>query len=381
MWRHVWFIAAKDTRFLFREKSTIVWVFLMPLLFFYFIGTLTSGFTGGAPTGQQRLQYSHGAERGVLAEQLEQRLTENDFAVERTGEPESASADDIARLTLTDDFDRKLRGGERVVLKYAAAGEGMARDLELLRVQRAAYTVLADMLAAKQQSGEADRESLQAIKKMTPSLTLNVQAAGRRQTVPDGFEHAIPGELVMFTMLVMVISGSMLVLTERKQGLLRRLAATPLTRGQIVLGKWLGKMILGIAQIGVGMVIATALFGMNWGPQYVGVLAVLVTWAAFCASLGLLLGTLAQTEAQVMGLGILVSMVLAALGGCWWPIEITPQWAQDLQKTLPSGWTMDAMHRLISFRHSTVTVVPHMLALAIGSGLVGWIVKIRFRYE
>ncbi|MCS7466173.1 ABC transporter permease [Stieleria sp. ICT_E10.1] len=381
MWRHVWFIAAKDTRFLFREKSTIVWVFLMPLLFFYFIGTLTSGFIGGAPTGQQTLHYQHGAESGFLAEHLEQRLAENDFAVVRTGDAKSDSANDIARLTLTDDFDAKLRGGERVVLKYDAAGEGMARDLELLRVQRAAYTVLADMLAAKQQSGEANRESVQAIKTMTPSLTLNVEAAGQRQTVPGGFEHAIPGELVMFTMLVMVISGSTLVLTERKQGLLRRLAATPITRGQIVLGKWLGKMILGMVQIGVGMVIATVLFGMNWGPQFVGVLLVLATWAAFCASLGLLLGTLAQTDAQVMGLGILVSMVLAALGGCWWPIEITPEWAQDLQKALPSGWTMDAMHRLISFRHSTVTVVPHILALAIGAGLVGWIVKLRFRYE
>ena len=41
MWRHIWFVAAKDTRFMFREKSTLIWVFLMPLLFFYFIGTLT----------------------------------------------------------------------------------------------------------------------------------------------------------------------------------------------------------------------------------------------------------------------------------------------------------------------------------------------------
>ncbi len=381
MWRHIWFIAAKDTRFLFREKSTIAWVFVMPLLFFYFIGTLTSGFTGGVPLRQQTLHLQHASDPGFLTEHLEQRLKENAFNVERVPERDSESADDQAWLSIPDDFDEKLREGEKVVLQYDAAGDGMAGDLERLRVQSAAYTVLADILAAKQQSGEATRESLQAIATMTPSLTLNVESAGERQTIPDGFEHAIPGELVMFTMLVMVISGSMLVLSERKQGLLRRLAATPFTRGQIVMGKWLGKVILGLVQLGVGMVIATLLFGMDWGPHLVGVVLVLVTWAAFCASLGLLLGTLAQTEAQVMGLGILVSMVLAALGGCWWPIEITPEWTQTLQKALPTGWAMDAMHRLISFRDSTIKVVPHMLALVIGTALVGWIIKVRFRYE
>ena len=381
MWRHIWFVAAKDTRFMFREKSTLIWVFLMPILFFYFIGTLTSGFTGSLPSGKQTLHCRHERETGFLAEHLERRLAENHFAVARAGGGQSEAADDAARLTIPDGFDAKLRRGEKVVLQFAAAGEGMARDLELLRVRRAAYTVLADVIAAKRLSGEVNRESVQAIAKISPSLTLNVEAAGQRQTVPSGFEHAIPGELVMFTMLVMVTSGSMLVLAERKQGLLRRLAATPITRGQIVLGKWLGKMILGLVQIGVGMVIATVLFRMNWGPQFVGVLFVLVAWAAFCASLGLLLGNLAQSEAQVIGLGILVSLVLAALGGCWWPIEIAPAWVQDLQKALPSGWTMDAMHRLISFRHGTVTVLPHILALAIGAGVVGWIVKCRFRYE
>ena len=270
MWRHVWFVAKEDTRLMFRERSTLIWVFLMPVLFFYFIGTLTSGILGSLPSGKQTLHCRHGQETGFLAEHLDRRLAENHFAVARADGGQSDAADGAARLTIPDGFDAKLRRGEKVVLQFAAAGEGTARDLELLRVQRAAYTVLADVIAAKRLSGEVNRKSVQAISETSPSLTLRVEAAGRRQTVPSGFEHAIPGELVMFTMLVTVTSGSMLVLAERKQGLLRRLAATPISRGQIVLGKWLGKMILGLVQIGVGIVIATVLFQMNWGPAVSG---------------------------------------------------------------------------------------------------------------
>ena len=58
----------------------------------------------------------------------------------------------------------------------------MVRDLELLRVRRAAYTVLADVIAAKRLSGDVNRESVQAITRMSPSLTLNVESAGQRQT-------------------------------------------------------------------------------------------------------------------------------------------------------------------------------------------------------
>ena len=85
MWRHVWFVAAKDTRFMFREKSTLIWVFLMPLLFFYFIGTLTSGFSDSLPSGKQTLHCRNEQDTGFLAEHLERRLAENHFEVARAG--------------------------------------------------------------------------------------------------------------------------------------------------------------------------------------------------------------------------------------------------------------------------------------------------------
>ncbi len=55
---------------------------------------------------------------------------------------------------------------------------------------------------------------------------------------------------------------------------------------------------------------------------------VLASYAAMVAVFGMLLGNFARMEGQVIGFGVIVSNVLAALGGCWWPIEITPPWAQ-----------------------------------------------------
>ena len=85
---------------------------------------------------------------------------------------------------------------------------------------------------------------------------------------------------------------------------------------------------------------------MDWGPNLAMVIVVLASWAMFCASAGLLLGSIAKTEGQASGLGVLLSNLLAALGGCWWPIEITPDWMQFLQKLLPTGWTRSEERRV-----------------------------------
>lgn len=111
------------------------------------------------------------------------------------------------------------------------------------------------------------------------------------------------------------------------------------------------------------------------------VLAVLLGWGAFNASLAMVLGNLARTEAQASGIGVLATLVLSALGGAWWPIEIAPEWMQQLALVLPTGRAMDAMHKLVNFAYPANVVIPHLAGL-LGSALaLGWLGTKTFRYE
>jgi hypothetical protein len=86
------------------------------------------------------------------------------------------------------------------------------------------------------------------------------------------------------------------------------------------------------------------------------------------AALEMLLGNFARTEAQVIGLGVIVSNVFAGLGGCWWPIEITPLWTKTLALTFPARWTMDAFHKLMTFGASPASVLPNLCVTAVALG-------------
>jgi ABC-type multidrug transport system permease subunit len=188
--------------------------------------------------------------------------------------------------------------------------------------------------------------------------------------------------MVMFTLLVMLSSGAILLVLERNEGLLRRLASSPLTRTSIILGKWGGRVMIGLIQIGWAMVVGTLPpFRMDWGPHLPMLLLVLLVYAGVVALLGMILGSLARTPAQSIGLGILSANVLAALGGCWWPIEITPEWMQRLALALPTGWAMDALHKLVSFGAGPASVLPHLLVFLV-AGVVAARVSARvFRFQ
>ena len=66
-------------------------------------------------------------------------------------------------------------------------------------------------------------------------------------------------------------------------------------------------------------------------------------------SVGVLIGSLCASEDRVVGLCVLVSLLMGALGGCWWPLEMAPPALQTVALCLPTGWALQALHQLISF--------------------------------
>ena len=306
------FIARTDISFMLRQRETILWVFVMPLLFFYFIGTVTGGFGGNTPDRPDPIALQTPSS-GVALDAIVKRLETGNFRVERPATGEALEP-----------FTRRL---------------------------------------------------------VLPAFTDESLSAGRRQDPPAGFSQAVPGTMVMFTMLILLTSGAITLVVEREYGLLRRLASTPITAGSIVAGKWTSRMALGLVQIAFAMLVGRLLFKVDWGPSVAMVALVLAAWASFNASFALLLGNIARTQPQMAGAGVLITMVLAALGGCWWPIEITPEWMQSLALALPTGWTMDAMHKLVNFGYGPGAAVPHVAVLAGASVLCGWGGAKIFRYQ
>ena len=387
--RQIWFIARSEIAYQLRARETVVWLFVMPIIFFYFIGTVTGGMSdGGRPARPEPLTLVAPANAGFLVDELQRRLETQHFAVTRLQPQDPLPAEAPARRLIVPvpgdgrSFTDAVLAGDTQALRVETSTEGNAASLEQIRIQRAMYGLLADLaVAGIDTAATPTQASIAAVVAAPRLVTLEVTTAGRRRTIPSGFEQTIPGTMVMFTMLILLTGGAIQLVLERERGLLRRLASAPISRANLVAGKWVGKMLLGLVQLAFALAAGTLLFRMSWGGALPMVIVLLIAWAAFNASLALLLGNIARSSAQMAGMGVLTTMALAALGGCWWPIEVTPTWAQSFALALPTGWTMDAMHRLISFGDPASATFPHAAALFAGATVLG-VAGIRtFRYQ
>lgn len=386
--RQAWFILRTDLAYQLRQRETVVWVFVMPLLFFWFIGTMTGGMNPGGEDPPTRIGALVPDSAGFLANRVVERLEGEGMAV--TLETDSAG---LARHDLRlrfprpdgSTFTRSALGREQQVLDLSLPAGSPSAQFARVRVTRAVYGALAELAVARAEADSAGAPvtvgSLAAVDARPRPLEVRVVSAGRRRRPPSGFQQSVPGNMVMFTTLVLLTGGSVMLFVERRDGLLRRLASTPISRAAVVTGKWGSRMALAGIQVGFAVVAGEWLFGVDWGSAPLALTGVLATWAAFNASLSVVLANVADTEPQVTVFGLVAALGLAALGGAWWPIEVAPGWMQSVAGLLPSGWAMEALHRLTSYGYGAPAVMGHVAALAGAALVLGWWGVRTFRYR
>ncbi len=387
MMKNMWLIASKDLLYTLKEKTVLIWLFVMPLVFFAFIGSTTQGFGGSG--GQTTLALWHeGDPQDPVFKQIQHRLQAEEYAL-RLFSPEQPlykdkwSFEDYSRqLWLPSEMAAQLRTGAAIEIKYALDVEGMDGDYQQFKINKAIYQTLGDLMILKQlQPGDWQSLTFATSNEVPRMISLQVDEAGEPQAIPTGYKQAVPGILVMFIMMIAVTSGALSLFLERKTGVLKRLAAAPISRPQLVFGKWLGKWLLASCQLVYGMVVGSLLFGIHWGEHWLLIFVLLLSWAAACAGFAVLMGSLAKNEGQINTIPVVVSMLLAALGGCWWPIEVAPVWMQQLAMFLPTGWVMDALHQLMYFGGNFTDVINHQLALYALALLALYFAFTKFNHE
>jgi ABC-type Na+ efflux pump permease subunit len=95
-------------------------------------------------------------------------------------------------------------------------------------------------------------------------LQLHVEGAGEAKKLILGYQQSLPGFIVTFTLQVSLTAGCVLLIAEPRKGVLRRLAATPVSPASIVSGKLGYRVVMGLIQVGVAMLAGRWWFGMEW---------------------------------------------------------------------------------------------------------------------
>jgi ABC-2 type transport system permease protein len=120
---------------------------------------------------------------------------------------------------------------------------------------------------------------------------------------------------------------------------------------------------------------------LNWAQAPLALAIMLISSALAAAALGTMVGTFVKTESQANGLSIMIGMVMALMGGCWYPLEFFPQTVQQIVKVLPTTWAMQGLLDIVLRGQGLMNILPEAGVL-LGFTLIFMIIGIlRFKYE
>ena len=216
---------------------------------------------------------------------------------------------------------------------------------------------------------------------MTIDREVAVATGGADAQVSSGTNQSSPGSLVNFGLVSLLLSSAIVFVNERVNGTLRRLVTSPISIFTLLTGKIAGPVVMGILQTLLLVGIRQWVFGVAWGRSPLALAVVALSFILAGVSIGIFLSTLVRTSDQAVSIMIGTSMMLAALGGAWWPLEITPRFMQQIGHLLPSAWAMDGFQSVI-LRGAGVAEVAQPTLILLGFAVVFFTLGIwRFRYE
>ncbi len=218
------------------------------------------------------------------------------------------------------DFERRLQADTRPAVQILV--DGSQPTLASVAAGLAAMPILARHGEGPYSGGER-----MAARRIEVRTLYNPEKRTAVQIVP-----ALIGVILSMTM-VLFTSGA--IVRERERGNLELLIATPLGRLELMIGKLLPYVGIGLIQTTLILIVGSALFRVPVAGSLVDLYAAALLFIAASLGMGLFVSTLAQTQFQAFQLAFVTMLPSILLSGFMFPFEGMPVVAQWIAQVLP----------------------------------------------
>lgn len=248
-------------------------------------------------------------------------------------------------------FERALMRGERPqILVQADATDPVATGSALSVLSYLSDLMFYADLPGRYQPGK-------------PLIDLRVQ----KRYNPEGITayNIVPGLLGVILTMTMVLMTGLAMTREKERGTFENLLATPATPFEVMTGKIVPYIVIGLIQVTLVLLAARWLFNV---PMF-GSLALLylVVLIFICAnlSLGITFSSLVQNQLQAMQLTFFFFLPSILLSGFMFPFRGMPEWAQTIGNVLPLTHFLQLVRGILLKGNGLPELFPHIWPLLV----------------
>jgi ABC-2 type transport system permease protein len=408
--KHIWFIALKDLQRFAVDRASLFFFIVFPFMFIILFTFLLGGALG--EDTRMELHLATLEATGGLSQQIIGAMETTNESLLKPGAPIIVWEKDYAAarqavedkklggfLAFPADFTQSVMTGSNTKLEIFADANAASTRAALnsiagtissqIGANRVIVQATIDLLV-KSGAISADSDSInKAVQQLmskamsggagegTSYLAFKIDPVGDVQA-ENASNFVVPGYLVMFVFFAAAVSAESIV-RERQLHTLERMLASSVKRESILGGIFTGTVIKGLIQIIIFWVVGILVFNVDLGLSPSAVIILSVLMVIMSSAFSLMLATLAGTIRSAASLAVITSLLLAPLGGCWWPSFLYPEWLQNFAKITPHAWATTGFNKLMLFGANFGDAVPSMLALLVFTVIFGAIAAWRFR--
>lgn len=390
-------ISRKDIKILLKERGTLLYLFLIPILFILAFGGAAN--VDKAPQEEVitlpvvNLDTSSEASQTLLEALEHVGSIENVVYKAETAQTLLDLGKIKRMLTIPANYGADLQAGHPVTLRLVNAPDanptkteavhriitGVAADLSLETQLITSFRQMADMQAAaspEQQSFRTEIIVEQAQSQFTRAKTeplLSIEANWPQHLMENGEQDVnplsvyVPGFAVLFIFLTAQTSAQS-IFEEKKVGSFRRLLAAPISKPTILVGKMTPNFITGLTQIivffaaGVFVFPLVGLDGMPLGNDPLALVLSCFVLLLCSMSLGILIAAVARSESQISGISAVVLWVFG-FAGIWLTRTPSTSFYYPITKLIPHCWANAVFIDLLVRGQGMADIVPSILIL------------------
>lgn len=274
----------------------------------------------------------------------------------------------LLAVEIPDDFARRLAGGRGADVQIIADGRNSnTAGTALGYAQSVVNTFNSDWRADHGQRG--------------PPVTVAVRAWYNPNLITRW--NMIPGLIGTLTMIQTLMLTAMSVAREREQGTFDQLLVTPFRPAEIMAGKALPSMLVGIVQATGVLLVAQLWFRIPFQGSFLTLYAGLVLFVLAAVGVGLVVSALCYTMQQAMLFSFILIMPFALLSGLTTPISNMPLSLQYFTCINPLRYAIDIAQRVYLEGAGLAVLVPDLWPLAAIAGITltaaSWMFKHRLQ--
>ncbi|KWI59706.1 mannose-1-phosphate guanyltransferase [Burkholderia pseudomultivorans] len=252
------------------------------------------------------------------------------FDIVETLPDEAAGRDALARgdvlfvLNVPADFSRRLLRGERPSLLV----EADATDPVATASALGALTGLVQPVADKDLTGP-----LAHLNGRPPAFDVELH----RLYNPEGITqyNVVPGLMGVILTMTMVMMTGLAITRERERGTMENLLATPVRPIEVMTGKIVPYVFIGLIQVSIILAAARFVFEVPFVGSLFAIYLAALLFIAANLTVGITLSSLAQNQLQAMQLAMFYFLPNILLSGFMFPFAGMPAWARFIGNLLP----------------------------------------------